>query len=1417
MSYEFEKINRIEQTSVDPDNIRGQIDTGAKVSCTNMLFLLHEYKPYTRRRPSKIRMTAAISDDNSDIGIIPKGEGYLHIPSANTKGYIRIKAYYSPYLTSTLISENSIMGDTAFQRSFYIGQVLRKYFTVNTFSIFCEHRIRSNKNIQVDGVLINRQCFTHPLIPPNLEETHPMATPLNSLEKAKLLQTDEAKYIERLADVEVQRYKSKTRSSLKNMLEIIPRYWKKKVHFDDIIEEHTIPVNAMYIRSRTERLLWHQRLGHPCDEYLYNAHTAIDGVPRFKTTSSIFDTCPTCIRAKQTKSTPGSPTLPHDTQAKPNPNHHSTRSAKHPYQGLSIDFSFSGMTSKDSERRNDFEGINGETAWILITDHFTGIKHGDTRISKAAPVLWLKHFLAQYNPLCRDKYVYMDQGGELFNNPEVKNLFHKSGYEIKPTGADASHQNGPVERGHRTIADMMRSLLTGANLDPKFWPYAFYHSLRLSNAIPERHQALSPLELATRTRENFTNLKTFGCRVWVRPPGKRKAKLIPNSKKGIFLGYVPYTMRNILWYDPDTSRVKIANHARYDEGYNDLPPSQIPPNVIHLQRIDQDGQAPPADTHDITTQDLHFYITPFAELLHRTVKLLPKSNHPLFGFNLVDDELLQRTYIKDIAPKSPASKIFSTLKSTRRHLRGAYLISINHHPVFTTAQASTALQNIQDEGVYKEIDMIFAPEQKMSIKDVRKAANDYGLFAPTTKWDDTAANAEDDEDPPFLDREQINKLNKIGSNICKQMAPIEDDMEVSIPSLDIHSLRAITKIRYPEIFEEYKNNEEAFDQNDITAEYIELMINAIQSKSTTPEEQALGFFTRKKLKKLNTWNEWKAGETKQMNQFADLQMFGKPIMIDPKTKPIILRPHWQYNVKRDGTRRARLCCNGSKYAAPILHALAMTYSSCVEHPIQRLFFAIAAQLNLKVYGGDAKDAYAHSPGSHIPTYLSIDDAYAEWYSEQYGKDIDRKLVLPIQRALQGSPESGRLWEEHCNRTLMNEPLNFETTTHDKTIYHTTYKGEKIYLLRQVDDFALACDKEDTAKEIYSIIGSKLKLPKEPKDPFAYLGLITDFNGIDVTQTKDYIEISCSNYIDRIMTSHGWETTSPSNPNTSAPLSTDVLHQLQHHADGPKEGTIEHRNLQEKQGFSYQSLLGEIMYAYVSCRPDIGYAITLLSKYGSNPSAYHYHCVKHIAKYLRSTKDWGIIFKRSSPRNELDSVVKSKIPGSPITLPKYPEDIAQPKLICFVDAAYGNNPTKRRSTTGFALTYSGGAIVYKSKAQSITALSSTEAELIAAVTAAKTVRFIRSVLTELGFHQMEPTPIYEDNASAIEIINASKPTGRSRHIDIRFFAIQDWKRNNDIKMVHIPGVINPADDLTKPLGWVLHSRHARYIMGHRNIT
>ena len=55
-----------------------------------------------------------------------------------------------------------------------------------------------------------------------------------------------------------------------------------------------------------------------------------------------------------------------------------------------------------------------------------------------------------------------------------------------------------------------------------------------------------------------------------------------------------------------------------------------------------------------------------------------------------------------------------------------------------------------------------------------------------------------------------------------------------------------------------------------------------------------------------------------------------------------------------------------------------------------------------------------------------------------------------------------------------------------------------------------------------------------------------------------------------------------------------------------------------------------------------------------------------------------------------------------------------------------------------------------------------------------------------------------------MVNARVPAERSRHIDIQHFAIQDWKEAGDIALSFIPGIINPSDDLTEPLGWISHA-------------
>ena len=89
-----------------------------------------------------------------------------------------------------------------------------------------------------------------------------------------------------------------------------------------------------------------------------------------------------------------------------------------------------------------------------------------------------------------------------------------------------------------------------------------------------------------------------------------------------------------------------------------------------------------------------------------------------------------------------------------------------------------------------------------------------------------------------------------------------------------------------------------------------------------------------------------------------------------------------------------------------------------------------------------------------------------------------------------------------------------------------------------------------------------------------------------------------------------------------------------------------------------------------------------------------------------------------------------------------------------------------------------------------------------------------ILKQLGYKQKKPTPVHIDNMSALQIINNNtSPTERTRHLDICYYAIQDWHEAGDIIIEHISGIMNPSNNMTKPLGYVLHARHCQQIMGH----
>ena len=171
----------------------------------------------------------------------------------------------------------------------------------------------------------------------------------------------------------------------------------------------------------------------------------------------------------------------------------------------------------------------------------------------------------------------------------------------------------------------------------------------------------------------------------------------------------------------------------------------------------------------------------------------------------------------------------------------------------------------------------------------------------------------------------------------------------------------------------------------------------------------------------------------------------------------------------------------------------------------------------------------------------------------------------------------------------------------------------------------------------------------------------------------------------------------------------------------------------------------------------------------------------VAKYLQVTFHWGICYKRSKPLTLSEDDFKQgffpttsyDIPNDPTLKELFNVDINTNELVGFVNTAYDNKLRKCQSTTGVVFTFMGGAVVYKTKTQSITASSSTKAEFIAAHAAAKIACYLQILLKQLGYKQIGPTPIHIDNLPVLKMINDNTlPTECTRHIDVQYFQLKD---------------------------------------------
>ena len=157
---------------------------------------------------------------------------------------------------------------------------------------------------------------------------------------------------------------------------------------------------------------------------------------------------------------------------------------------------------------------------------------------------------------------------------------------------------------------------------------------------------------------------------------------------------------------------------------------------------------------------------------------------------------------------------------------------------------------------------------------------------------------------------------------------------------------------------------------------------------------------------------------------------------------------------------------------------------------------------------------------------------------------------------------------------------------------------------------------------------------------------------------------------------------------------------------------------------------------VTARHDVACPTTTLSQFSGALSECHCQPLEGLTKCLQTGESWGIKCCRPEDRflNDLpDSDCQEPAP-LPDAIGEFTAEVSQPKLIGSVDAGCGSELQEQSSVTGRVFTLSGGTAIHESKTQTITASSSTEAEFIAASTAAKLLGILDSSSASLDFHK-----------------------------------------------------------------------------------
>ena len=456
---------------------------------------------------------------------------------------------------------------------------------------------------------------------------------------------------------------------------------------------------------------------------------------------------------------------------------------------------------------------------------------------------------------------------------------------------------------------------------------------------------------------------------------------------------------------------------------------------------------------------------------------------------------------------------------------------------------------------------------------------------------------------------------------------------------------------------------------------------------------------------------------------------------------------WVFNVKRRADGRvdrykARLVAKGYSQKEGI--DFTETFAPVARMSSLRALVAIVAAEDLELHQMDVKTAFLNG------------DLTEDIYMEQppgFVAPNQEHLVCKLNKSLYGLKQAGRSWNKKIDSTLIN--LGFTPLATDNCVYMQRNGQDSVYLLLYVDDLLLAC------RSLSALIAVKEQLSRlfSMKD----IGEAEYVLGIQISRDRASRSLSLSQaqyvrgVVERFNMAHANPEWTPC-----------VVKQDLRRATSPATPA----EYEQMRSVPYSSAVGAVMYAMLGTRPDIAYAVSVLSQFMQEPRLEHWQALKRVLRYLKGTSHYKLTY---------DGRLSSQLVG-------------------YTDSNWAGDKGDRRSTSGYVFFLHGGAINWRSRKHPTVALSSTEAEYMAACEAGRDAVHWRNFLSELSSPLLPSgaTVIHCDSQGAIALAKNPDHHDRSKHIDIVYHWLRERVTRGVILLEYLNTQVMVADVLTKPL-------------------